>query len=239
MSPLLVPPKTAWIAPGLLLALTVIPTLAGAVRLFWLATGEVRSDSARFAAGSIPLVLHILSACTFCALGAFQVSPGMRGRWPVWHQAAGRVLIPTGLLAAGSALWITLFFPPGVNDGALLYGMRLVFGSAMAASLLLSIDAIRRRDFARHGTWIMRGYAIGMGAGTQAALLLPWTLMVGPTGELSRAVLMGTGWVLNLAVAEWFICRARGRGPHEMCADAQSSPIKKPRAALALPAAFE
>ncbi len=37
---------------------------------------------------------------------------------------------------------------------------------------------------------------------------LPWFLIVGtPPGELSKALLMGTGWAINLAVAEWIIRR--------------------------------
>ena len=34
---------------------------------------------------------------------------------------------------------------------------------------------------------------------------LPWVLILGPPGELPRALLMGAGWVINLAVAEWII----------------------------------
>ena len=30
-------------------------------------------------------------------------------------------------------------------------------------------------------------------------------LIAGPPSELSRALLMGAGWVINLAVAEWAI----------------------------------
>ena len=78
----------------------VVPVVAGAARLTWLATGEVRPDSARFAAAPAPLVLHIVSASLFCVLGTLQVSGSIRRRWPNWHSSAGRVLAPTGLLAA-------------------------------------------------------------------------------------------------------------------------------------------
>ena len=37
----------------------------------------------------------------------------------------------------------------------------------MAASLLLGITAIRRRDIAAHRAWMIRAYAIGLAAGTQ------------------------------------------------------------------------
>jgi hypothetical protein len=54
---------------------------------------------------------------------------------------------------------------------------------------------------------MIRGYAIGQGAGTQAFTHLPWILLLGTPGELPRAVLMAAGWVINIAVAEWIIRR--------------------------------
>jgi hypothetical protein len=75
----------------------------------------------------------------------------------------------------------------------------------MLLSILLGVAAIRRRDFAQHGDWMLRGYAIGMGAGTQVLTLAAGAVILGPPGELSRALLMGAGWVINLAVAEWVI----------------------------------
>jgi hypothetical protein len=44
----------------------------------------------------------------------------------------------------------------------------------MAASIVLALVAVRRRDFASHGAWMIRGYAIGLGAGTQVLTHLPW-----------------------------------------------------------------
>jgi hypothetical protein len=61
----------------------------------------------------------------------------------------------------------------------------------------------------------MRGYAIGLGAGTQALTLAAGELIAGPPNELSRALLMGAAWVINLAVAEWII-RKRPAPPARM-----------------------
>ena len=55
--------------------------------------------------------------------------------------------------------------------------IRLVFGSAMVAFLVLGVVAIRRRDVVTHSAWVTRGYAIGQGAGTQALFFAPWTLV--------------------------------------------------------------
>ncbi len=85
------------------------------------------------------------------------------------------------------------------------------FGSAMLASIVLAVLAIRRRDIPTHSAWMMRGYAIALGAGTQALTLLLWILLFGPTDELSRTVLMTASWVINVAVAEYVIRRSTRR----------------------------
>jgi hypothetical protein len=54
---------------------------------------------------------------------------------------------------------------------------------------------------------MIRGYAIGMGAGTQVLTHLPWFIFVGKPGEGTRALLMGAGWVIKVVVAEWIIRR--------------------------------
>jgi hypothetical protein len=157
-------------------------------------------------------VLHIPAAVAYSILGAFQFAPAFRRRRRGWHRAAGRFLAPCGLLAALSGLWMAHFYPWPTGDGQLVYLERLVAGSAMVASLVLALLAIRRRDFASHGAWMIRGYAIGLGAGTQVLTHLPWFVLAGGRpGEGPRAVMMGAGWAINVVVAEWIIRRGRAR----------------------------
>src|SRR3954466_10665157 len=104
------------------------------------------------------------------------------------------------------------FYPWPQQDGQLVYMERVVFGSAMVVSIMLGIDAIRRRDFAVHGEWMMRAYAIGLGAGTQVLTHLPWFILVGDKpSELPRAAMMGAGWAINIIVAEWIIRKQQPR----------------------------
>jgi len=154
-------------------------------------------------------VLHIASSIVFSLLGAFQFSADLRRTRPRWHRHAGRVLVLVGLVAAVSGLWITVSYPK-FEGGELLYALRLFFGSAMVVCLVLGLVAIRRRNVAQHRAWITRGYAIGLGAGTQFVLHVPWLLIFGKPETLSKALLMGAGWVLNLVVAEWSL-RSRRR----------------------------
>jgi uncharacterized membrane protein len=197
-----------WLLPAALLALSAIPVAAGAVRLGGLAgLAEITPANARFFAAPVPVVLHIVGASLFCVLGAFQFAPAFRGRRPIWHRNVGRTLIACGLAAALSGLWMSLFYPPVDGDGELLRGFRLLFGVAMIGCIGLGFVAIRRRDIAQHRAWIARGYAIGLGAGTQALLHLPLLVIAARPGVLGRALLMGAGWAINLAVVEWRIRR--------------------------------
>ncbi|HMO56440.1 MAG TPA: DUF2306 domain-containing protein, partial [Roseiflexaceae bacterium] len=185
---------------------------AGVFRLSQLAGGaEITPANARFFAAPLPVVLHIISAGVYAVLGAFQFVPSLRRRRNGWHRIAGRILIPSGLIVALSGLWMTLFYPWPAGDGVILYGLRLFFGSAMLLAILLGSAAIRQRDFVRHGHWMLRGYAIGMGAGTQVLTGMVASIVADPPTELSRALLMGAGWVINLAVAEWINRRAGSR----------------------------
>jgi uncharacterized membrane protein len=202
--------RPEWLVPAGLLLLSAVPVAAGSARVAELAGGaRVTADNARFFATPLPVVLHIFGATVFCVLGAFQFVPALRRRRPRWHRLAGRLLVPCGLAAALSGLWMTLFYdlPPG--DGDLLTVFRLCFGTAMAVSIVLATLAIRRRDVRRHRVWMTRGYAIGLGAGTQVLTHVPWTLLVGVPGEVTRAMLMAAGWVINLVVAEWALRRRK------------------------------
>jgi uncharacterized membrane protein len=201
------------LGPAGLIMLSFIPFIAGIVRVVGLASGaEVTPENARFVAMPLPVVLHILGALPFCVLGAFQFAPGFRRRWPAWHRRAGRVLVLCGLTAALSGLWMTQFYPlyPQLQRG-LLYGFRILFGSVMVLSILLSLIAILRRKVVRHRAWMMRGYAIGQGAGTQALTAILWLLIFGTPNQLTMELLMGASWAINLAVAEWVIRRERPR----------------------------
>ena len=201
--------KSDWLIPAGLILLSLVPAIAGTARMTQLASGaEVTPDNARFFAAPIPVMLHIPAAIIFSILGAFQFSASFRRRRRAWHRMAGKILVPSGLIVALSGLWMAQFYAWPAGDGVGVYVERLMFGSAMLASIVLGINAIRQRDFSAHGAWMTRAYAIGLGAGTQVLTHLPWFLFAdSKPGELPRAAMMGAGWIINVVVAEWAIRR--------------------------------
>jgi uncharacterized membrane protein len=204
-----------WVPAGLVL-LGIVPVLVGAARFAEVTGGAAPTpDNARFLDAPGPVLVHVVGATLFWLLGAVQFAPGVRRRRPGWHRTAGRLVVPCGLAVALSGLWMTLFYPRPPGESALLTGFNVVFGSAMAGCLVRGFAAARRRDIARHRAWMTRGYAIGLGAGTQFVAQLCWLLLAGPPGGVSGALLMLAGWVVNLAVAERALRSARRRGEGE------------------------
>jgi uncharacterized membrane protein YozB (DUF420 family) len=207
--------KSNWLIPAGLLGLSAVPALAGSLRLLEFAGGaRVLPDSDRIGSAPGPVVLHIVSVTVFSVLGALQFAPRFRRRRRGWHRVVGRILVPSGLLAALTGLWLTLFLPPAAVDGVVLAAIRVVVAGSMCTFLILGFVAIRRRDFAGHRAWMIRGYAIGMGAGTQFFTQATWLMAVGPFTVSSRTGTMAAAWLINVLVAEWIIRRpARRRAP--------------------------
>jgi uncharacterized membrane protein len=196
----------SWRVPLALVVLSLIPVISGSLRLIEAAGGpQLMPVNPRIGASPAPLVVHVLAAAIYAVLGAFQFPARLRRRHPGWHRRSGRILVGAGLAVAGSGLWMTLFYS-GAPGGVLLWAIRLLVGSTMAAAIVLGFTAIRRRDIAAHRAWMIRAYALGLGAGTQAFTEGIGEALFG-TGDLSKAISMGSAWVINALVAEWVIRR--------------------------------
>jgi hypothetical protein len=197
---------SSYAVPGALVLLSLVPLVAGSVRLVEVFGGPaLLPTNPRVDASPAPVVVHVVAAAVYALGGTFQFSARLRRRHIGWHRGAGRVLVGAGLFVALSGLWMTLFYA-GAPGGALLWAVRLVVGSAMAAALVLGFTAIRRRDIAAHRAWMIRAYALGLGAGTQI-----FTEGIGKAafgdGDLSKALSVSAGWLVNAVVAEWVIGR--------------------------------
>ena len=206
-------PVNGW---GLPIALTLIflaPGIFGTIRVGALA---LEWDWAlAFAAehvDNLPLFLHSLFAVVFLGLGAVQLLPGTRARYPEWHRCAGRVVVLSGLLAAASGVWMTLAHP-GIS-GALLYYARIVFGVLWAVFLLAAVRAILFGQVPRHRAFMIRAYALAANAGTLPFIYLPLLAIYGEPAPAVDDAIQVAGWIINLSLAEWFLRRKpRRRAP--------------------------
>lgn len=192
--------------------LSAIPVTAGALRLMQLAGGpDLIPADQRISEAPAPVIIHIVGSAVYLLLGALQFVPALRRRPARWHRRAGRVVLLAGILVAGSALWMTLFYAAKDDTGPILYAARIFFSIGMAFALLRAVAAIRSRDVGAHRAWMIRAYAIGLAAGTQAFTQGATEALFG-TGVLTGDLAKLGGWVINLAVAEWLIRRMRRDG---------------------------
>lgn len=199
--------RSNWLVPASLALLAVLPLIPGAFRLAELAGGPALLPvNPRVLAAPLPVIVHVVSAAIFYLLGALQFAPGIRRRWPALHRGLGRALLPFGAAVGGSALWMTLLYPMPPESNALLLAFRLVFSCLMLASLGLGLAAILRGDVPTHRAWMIRAYAIGLGAATQMFIFMPLAPL-GPLDPTVYSALMGAGWAINLAIAEALIRR--------------------------------
>jgi uncharacterized membrane protein len=205
--------KYEWLIPTALIILSLVPAFAGTARLIELSSDvEITPANARFFDSPLPVTIHIIGATLYSILGAFQFATNFRRRKTHWHRFIGKwILVPCGIAVALSGLWMNQFYALPEVDGEFLYIQRIFFGSAMFLSIVLGAFAVRRKDYKTHGNWMMRAYAIGLGAGTQVFTHVPWLLLFGVPDELTRAFLMGAGWLINLAVAEWVIRKPQNK----------------------------
>lgn len=194
--------RDRWIVTGLM-ALALIPTLGGAMRLSLLARGRApTTHDAHLAAHATAMTLHIAGATLFTLLGSLQFSRSWSGAHRRLHRALGWVLAPAGALGAIAGVWLALALPPSADSSPALVPLRVLVGSATAASVLYSVYAAIRGDLRAHRRWIIRGYALCAAAGTQAFLLLPLALLRLGNSPRINACAMAAGWGLNLLIAE-------------------------------------
>lgn len=205
---------TRWRVPALLIALGIVPAIAGTVRVASLASGAVATpENARFVDAPLPVVLHMLAVVPFALLGALQFAPSPRARASRWHARVGRVLVVCGLVTAITGLWMAAVYPRPIGDAVALTYMRMLVGAYMLVAMSLAVRAVLQRDFRAHGAWMTRAYAIAMGAGTQVLTHLPIFVLVGTPSEEARAVAMALGWIINAGVAEYAIRRPTRHAP--------------------------
>ena len=190
-----------------LFVLSFIPVFAGIFRLVELGGGAAMlPENPRVTAAPTPVVLHIISVGLYCYLGAFQFLPSIRRHSPKWHHYNGRLMVVSGIFSALSGLWMTHFYSfPYELQGDLLYYVRILLGSAMVVFIFLGLAAILKRNIVRHSSWMIRAYAIGQGASTQALVIMFWTMISEEPSGLTRDVMMTFAWIINISVAEWII----------------------------------
>ena len=189
-----------------LLLTTIIPIVSAALRIYQVPLGLLPPDALKFEAVPWAHFLHAAGGLLFGLLGPLQFAGALKQRFGRLHRISGRVFVVAGLLLGFSSLRLVAVFPD-VSTWVLTTA-RIATGLALCASLILAVWAIYRRRVEQHRAWMIRAYAIGMGAATISFIMLPIFLITGeaPVGY-GADLLFVLSWVINLSIAEWIIRR--------------------------------
>ncbi|WP_428631317.1 DUF2306 domain-containing protein [Sphingopyxis sp.] len=189
-----------------LLGGTLLTILLALVQVVQIPLGSLPEDSRHLSAAPVWHFMHVLGGATFGLLGPIQFSRVLMRKYGVLHRLMGRVFVAAGTMISLSSLGLLWHFPDtysvAVSSG------RLLFGIALGVALAVAMWTIRKRDFTRHRNWMIRAYAVGIGATAVSMVFFPIYLITGkpPMGLASDIVFLGS-WTACVIFAEGVVRR--------------------------------
>jgi uncharacterized membrane protein YozB (DUF420 family) len=213
-----------WVGP--LAVLTAVFLAVSLPRYLTLDPSRSRSAGpAGFPAYYPLLVTHIFLGSAVLVTACLQVWPWLRRRHPAVHRRAGRVYVVAVLAASPCVLVLAPLGSFGPNEQVPLTLLALLW----PATTLAGYRMARRRRYAEHREWMIRGVALSFSIVTNrfwgvlcVAVFVPDSVpgalsdslaAGGPEARAAIAQAMGVSfwlcWVVNLLAAEWWLQRRR------------------------------
>jgi hypothetical protein len=185
----------------MLFILTFIPLASAPVRMFQILTDQLPADAIKFTTVPWTLFFHALGGLAFGLAGPLQFAGALKTRFGWFHKFTGRIFVIAGVFLALSALRLLIEFP---HDSTwVLVSARAAAACGKLFTITLALNAVWDRNFAQHRAWMIRTYALGMGAATISFIQLPIFLIRGKAleGYLADSLFV-LSWVINLTLAE-------------------------------------
>lgn len=153
-------------------------------------------------------LLHFIGGGIVLLAGASQFHSGLRTKYARVHRFLGRVYVG-GVLIGGIAGLYLAFHASG--------GLAAQFGFGLLAltwlvSTSLAFKHILQRNIIQHQRWMIRSYALTLGAVT-LRIYLPLFLIQGVPFEQAYPAIAWLAWVPNLIIAEWVFVSAIATRP--------------------------
>ena len=185
---------------------TLLTILLALVQVVQIPLGSLPEDSRHLSAAPVWHFMHVLGGAAFGILGPIQFSRVLMRKYGLLHRFIGRVFVAAGATISLSSLGLLWNFP-GTYSVAVSSG-RMLFGIALGVALGVAMWTIRKRDFAGHRNWMIRAYAVGIGATAVSMVFFPIYVITGkpPTGLASDLVFLGS-WTACIVFAEGLVRR--------------------------------
>lgn len=185
---------------------TLLTILLALVQVVQIPLGALPEDSQRLTATPVLHFMHVLGGATFGILGPIQFGRALIPRYGRLHRILGRVFVASGAMISLSSLGLLWRFPDTYSVA--ISAGRLIFGIGLGVALARAMQAIHERDFTSHRNWMIRAYAIGIGATAVTMVFFPIYLITGepPKGLVSDIAFLGA-WTGCVVFAEALVRR--------------------------------
>jgi uncharacterized membrane protein len=194
------------VVPAALYFGTLLTILLALVQAVQIPLDALPEDSRRLSAVPVWHFMHVLGGATFGILGPIQFGRVLMFRYGRLHRVMGRVFVAAGAMVSLSSLGLLWHFPDAYSVA--ISSGRLVFGIALGVALAIAMQAIHKRDLTRHRNWMIRAYAIGMGATAVTMVFFPIYVITGapPMGLAADIAFLGA-WIACIVLAEGVVRR--------------------------------
>ena len=148
-------------------------------------------------------ILHIVPGLLFLTLAPLQFVSLIRRRRITLHRRLGWVLVSCAIVSGLFALMAAFRFP--AFGGATTETAAAVFGVLFLFCVIRAVRHIRRREIAQHRAWMIRAFALALGAATVRLFIGGLVVLGGYTFAEAFGPAFWAGFSVNLAVAEALI----------------------------------
>lgn len=194
------------VVPAVLFFGTLLTIISALVQVVQIPLGALPEEARRLSAIPVWHFMHVLGGAMFGILGPIQFGRVLMRKYGLLHRLMGRVFVAAGAMLSLSTLGLLWHFPDQYSVA--LSSGRLLFGIALGVALIIAMQAIHKRDFTRHRNWMIRAYAIGMGAAAVTMVFIPVYAITGepPTGLALDIIFLGS-WTACIVFAEGLVRR--------------------------------
>lgn len=150
----------------------------------------------------IPFYIHVFSSLLTLLAGLPQFSKWILRRWPRVHRISGWVYLSVVLLLAAPTGFMIAFYALGGMPAVVSFLLQSILWWAFAA---MALYYVRKHDYASHGAFMLRSYALALGA-VSLRIYSPLLSQYFDTGPIETYLTASwMSWTINLIIAEMLI----------------------------------
>lgn len=183
--------------------------IAGAMRLGDMTQNPPPSDAfgIRYLQHPWVALLHIVPGVLFVALAPLQFIARIRQQRIGVHRWLGQVLATCAMITGVFALVVSARFPE--FGGTSIQAATLFYGAIFLFALAKSIRHIRKKEVSRHREWMIRVFALALGAASARVFVGLFMALSDYSFEQVFGTSFWLGFGANLLIAEVWIRQTR------------------------------